>query len=56
MKNTRALIEGAILISIFAIISLLVVYLPLLGAILLFALPLPIILYTIRHGLKPGVW
>ncbi|MEC3655816.1 YybS family protein [Bacillus siamensis] len=56
MKNTRALIEGAILISIFAIISLLVVYLPLLGAILLFALPLPIILYTIRHGLKPGIW
>lgn len=56
MKNTRALLEGAILISIFAIISLLVVYLPLLGAILLFALPLPIILYTIRHGLKPGVW
>ncbi|MFT3655182.1 hypothetical protein DALLNEIH_01602 [Bacillus sp. B01(2024)] len=56
MKNTRALIEAAILISIFAIISLLVVYLPLLGAILLFALPLPIILYTIRHGLKPGIW
>ncbi|KXZ23480.1 hypothetical protein AXI59_08875 [Bacillus nakamurai] len=56
MKNTRALMEGAILISIFAIISLLIVYLPLIGAILFFALPLPIILYTIRHGLKLGLW
>ncbi|MBY4603097.1 MULTISPECIES: YybS family protein [Bacillus] len=56
MKQTRALMEGAILISLFAIITLLVVYVPVIGTILLFALPLPMILYTIRHGLKLGIW
>lgn len=56
MKQTRALMEGAILISLFAIITLLVVYVPLVGTILLFVLPLPMILYTIRHGLKLGIW
>lgn len=40
MKQTRALMEGAILISLFAIITLLVVYVPVIGTILLFALPL----------------
>lgn len=56
MKQTRALMEGAILISLFAIITLLVVYVPLIGTILLFALPPLMILYTIRHGLKLGLW
>ncbi|ADP34588.1 YybS family protein [Bacillus atrophaeus] len=56
MKQTRALMEGAILISLFTIITLMVVYIPIIGSILLFALPLPVILYTIRHGLKLGLW
>ncbi|MCO8148705.1 YybS family protein [Bacillus subtilis] len=56
MKQTRALMEGAILISLFAIITLLVVYVPVIGILFWLVLPLPLILYTLRYGAKLGFW
>ncbi|WP_227936912.1 YybS family protein [Alkalihalobacillus deserti] len=54
MKNTKTLTEGALLASVFAILLLITTYVPFIGIITVFALPLPFILFTLRRGLKPG--
>ncbi|MFO6496579.1 MULTISPECIES: YybS family protein [Bacillus] len=56
MKQTRALVEGAILLSLFAVLMMISLYIPLIGTFLLFALPLPVMMLTIRHGVKPGLF
>ncbi|WP_282067639.1 YybS family protein [Bacillus pumilus] len=56
MKQTKALVEGAIMISIFSVMMLFYLYVPLLSIIFFLAAPIPIILYTIRHGLKKGIF
>ena len=55
MKQTRALVEGAIMVSIFAVLLMISLYMPFIGTILLLTLPLPAMVQTIRHGLKPGI-
>ncbi|TYS30983.1 YybS family protein [Bacillus pumilus] len=55
MKQTKALVEGAIMISIFSVMTLFYLYVPLLSIIFFLVAPIPIILYTIRHGLKKGI-
>ncbi|MFX0109039.1 YybS family protein [Bacillus pumilus] len=55
MKQTKALVEGAIMISIFSVMTLFYLYVPLLSIIFFLAAPIPIILYTIRHGFKKGI-
>ena len=55
MKQTKALVEGAIMISIFAVMTLFYLYVQLLAIIFFMAARIPIILYTIRHGLKKGI-
>ncbi|ASB91534.1 DUF2232 domain-containing protein [Bacillus sonorensis] len=54
MKQTRALVEGAILVSLFAVLMMISLYIPLIGTFLLLTLPLPAMIQTIRHGVKPG--
>nr|WP_282958537.1 YybS family protein [Metabacillus idriensis] len=44
--------EGAILLALFTVLTLMTLYLPLFGAFLMVFLPLPFILYTVRHGIK----
>ncbi|MEI4791173.1 YybS family protein [Bacillus sp. FJAT-53060] len=55
MKQTKGLVEGAIMISIFSVMTLFYLYVPLLSIIFFLAAPIPIILYTIRQGLKKGI-
>jgi len=55
VKQTKALVEGAIMMSIFSVMMLFYLYVPLLSIIFFLAAPIPIILYTIRHGLKKGI-
>lgn len=55
LQDTRKLTEGAILSGIFIVLLLLSIYVPLFMTILLWFLPLPFIIYTARHGLKPGI-
>nr|WP_253207786.1 YybS family protein [Bacillus sp. GG161] len=43
------------MISIFAVMTLFYLYVPLLSIVFFMAAPIPIILYTIRHGLKKGI-
>lgn len=55
MKNTKVMTEGAIFAAIFALIAFLTVVLPILGSILLWILPVPFIVYTVRNGWKAGL-
>ncbi|KOS23816.1 membrane protein [Bacillus anthracis] len=52
MKNTKFITEGAALLAIYAMILLISMYVPILGAVVTFALPLPFILLTIRYKLS----
>ncbi|WP_102348082.1 YybS family protein [Bacillus sp. Marseille-P3661] len=52
MNQIRAITEGSILIALYSIFLLAVLYLPLLGTFFIFALPLPFIIYVVRHSLK----
>jgi uncharacterized protein YybS (DUF2232 family) len=54
VKKTRTLTEGALLASIFAILLLITTYVPFIGMITVWALPLPFIVFTFRRGLKSG--
>lgn len=52
MKQTKFITEGAALLAIYAILLLISMYVPILGTVVTFALPLPFILLTIRHRLS----
>lgn len=52
MKQTKFITEGAVLLAIYAILLLVSLYVPFLGALVTFALPLPFILLTIKYRLS----
>ena len=52
MKNTKFITEGAALLAIYAMLLLISMYVPILGAVVTFALPLPFILLTIRYKIS----
>lgn len=52
MKQTKFITEGAALLAIYAILLLVSLYVPFLGALVTFALPLPFILLTIKYRLS----
>ncbi|MFJ8219380.1 YybS family protein [Bacillus cereus] len=52
MKNTKFITEGAALLAIYAMLLLISMYVPILGTVVTFALPLPFILQTIRYRLS----
>ncbi len=52
MKQTKFITEGAALLAIYAILLLISMYVPILGTVVTFALPLPFILLMIRHKLS----
>ncbi|MDG4657567.1 YybS family protein [Ectobacillus antri] len=52
MKNTRLITEGAVLLAVFIILLLATMYVPILNIILLFALPLPFIIFSLKYEWK----
>ncbi|OAK19378.1 YybS family protein [Bacillus wiedmannii] len=52
MKNTKFITEGAALLAIYAMLLLISMYVPILGRVVTFALPLPFILLMIRYRLS----
>ncbi|WP_142346158.1 YybS family protein [Bacillus cereus] len=52
MKQARFVTEGAALLAIYAMLLLISMYVPILGTVVTFALPLPFILLMIRHKLS----
>ncbi|MEI4829683.1 YybS family protein [Bacillus sp. FJAT-53711] len=52
MKRTRLITEGAVLLALYAVLLLASLYMPILGLICIFALPLPFLIFTIRYPLS----
>ncbi|WP_342716548.1 YybS family protein [Bacillus paramycoides] len=52
MKNTKFITGGAALLAIYAMLLLISMYVPILGTVVTFALPLPFILLTIRYKIS----
>jgi uncharacterized protein YybS (DUF2232 family) len=52
VKQARFVTEGAALLAIYAMLLLISMYVPILGTVVTFALPLPFILLMIRHKLS----
>ncbi|MED1299226.1 YybS family protein [Bacillus pacificus] len=52
MRNTKFITEGAALLAIYAMLLLISMYVPILGTVVTFALPLPFILLTIRYKIS----
>ncbi|MGC4378784.1 YybS family protein [Fictibacillus sp. Mic-4] len=55
MQRTTVVVEGAITASIYIILCLVSLNLPLVGLFVYFLLPIPYIIYSYKYGLKPGV-
>ncbi|WP_221567494.1 YybS family protein [Alkalihalobacillus sp. TS-13] len=55
MNRTRALTEGAILASLYAVLFLITLFIPVLSLFTIFLLSLPYAVYTVRHGLKKSL-
>ena len=52
MKQARFITEGAALLAIYVMLLFISMYVPILGTVVTFALPLPFILLTIRYKLS----
>lgn len=52
MRGTKFITEGAILLALYIVFLLAFLYMPLLGGIIIFALPLPFIVYTVRNSFR----
>ncbi|USK97065.1 YybS family protein [Bacillus tropicus] len=52
MKKTKFITEGAALLAIYAMLLLISMYVPILGIVVTFVLPLPFILLTIRYKIS----
>ncbi|MCL6572167.1 MAG: YybS family protein [Bacillus sp. (in: Bacteria)] len=52
MKNVRKLTEGAILLAVFAVLLSITIYIPIVGSIMIFVLPLPFIMFSAKTSLK----
>src|SRR5687768_9191993 len=55
MRRVHVITEGAILLALFMILMLFALYAPIIGAVLVFVLPLPFILFTIRHSVARSI-
>ena len=54
MNKSNKLTEGALLTAVYIVILLFFVFVPLVGPIGIFLLPIPFVLYTERYGAKSG--
>ncbi|WAA09549.1 YybS family protein [Fervidibacillus albus] len=53
--KTKKITEGAVMIAIYAVMLLIFLYIPLLGTIFTFVLPIPFIYFTAKYGWKDGL-
>ena len=51
MRNPRVLTEGALMLAIFTVLMLLSLYVPLIGTLAFFVLPLPLILFSSKYSI-----
>ncbi|MBO1514943.1 YybS family protein [Metabacillus bambusae] len=55
MRKVHVITEGALILAIFLVLMLFALYAPIIGTILHLVLPLPFILFTIRHGIPLSI-
>lgn len=55
MKDTKALVVGALTTAIFIALFLICVYIPLIGIVGMLFCPIPLMFYTAKWGAKPGI-
>ncbi|WNB92102.1 YybS family protein [Bacillus sp. NEB1478] len=55
MRNTKVLVEGAVVAGIYTLLFLFSMYIPFFSLLSFFVLPLPFIIYIYRHNLKAGL-
>ncbi len=55
MNSIRSITEGAILTALYSILLIAVLFLPIIGSLFLFILPVPFVIYVTRHTLKKGI-
>ncbi|MEH7237935.1 YybS family protein [Bacillus sp. JJ1562] len=55
MKNAKTLTEGAMLLAVYSVLLLLTLYIPLLGIVFSFLLPIPFILFTVKYRVKQSL-
>ncbi|HET7657687.1 MAG TPA: DUF2232 domain-containing protein, partial [Bacillales bacterium] len=53
MKQTNVLIEGALTAALFAFFLGITIYVPILSLVSVWLLPLPLVVYAVRNGMKP---
>lgn len=54
-NNTKSLVEGALLAAINIILSIMAIYMPILGTFAILIWPVPIVILGVRHGLKTSI-
>ncbi|MFT4414570.1 YybS family protein [Fredinandcohnia humi] len=55
MKNTKIITEGAMLLAVYSILLLVSLYVPIIGMVLGFLLPIPFILFTVKYQVKQTI-
>ncbi|MBY6037541.1 YybS family protein [Fictibacillus nanhaiensis] len=55
MRNTKVLVEGAVVSGIYTLLFLISMYIPFFSLVSFFVLPLPFIIYLYRHNLQAGL-
>lgn len=55
MNRTKILVEGAVSVALFICLLLVTFYIPFATIIFVWVLPLPLIYYTVRHGIRFGL-
>ncbi|WP_141771799.1 YybS family protein [Rossellomorea aquimaris] len=56
MKNTRVITQGALMLAIFTVLLLMVLYVPFLGTVAFFVLPLPLIFFSASHSIANSLY
>ncbi|WP_080843632.1 YybS family protein [Cytobacillus gottheilii] len=55
MKNVHKLTEGAVFLAIFAVLLMITIYVPVIGAIVNFVLPVPFMMIAAKHARKDAL-
>jgi uncharacterized protein YybS (DUF2232 family) len=55
VRKTNVITEGAVLLALFIVLMLVAKYAPIIGILALFVLPLPFIIFTIKHSLSTAL-
>ncbi|WP_028784456.1 YybS family protein [Thalassobacillus devorans] len=56
MMGSKQITDGALMTGVYLIMLLINVFVPFIGILVFFALPVPFIIYSYRHGFKPGAF